>query len=762
MVQIGDDLSDKTTAIVRAGRILVLIMGNVMSRFCLPLFFAFVACCGSAMGQQSQREQLWAAVRSGDVAEVTRLLDEGASVNEPNEIGVTALWIAAGKGKPEIVQLLVDRGADVNVRDLIWYQTPLSTAIRGTSEEIVDCLLNAGAADIEDAAKAMAGMGNVSRLKLMLETGPVGQEVLDAMLYSTSEKTPKVRELLIEAGAKPLPSAAAADRQRWASLAGKYEHDMGGGIELAVEEVGLVIKSSQGGTPLRETGPDQFVPIGSKTSSLLVERSGDAVQRIIFRRYTSELLLYPAKEIATAASGPDLSMEEDSVAGSDPVIEWPQFRGPNATGIGEGQHPPLTWDVKTGENVQWKTAIPGLGHSCPVISGGRVFLTTAVSGDPDPEIRIGNYGDVGSVDDTTEHTWHVLCLDSDSGAILWNREVHKGVPKIKRHLKGSQANCTPATDGKHVVACFGSEGLYCFDFEGDLLWSRDLSAIDSSFALDEEYEWGFASSPVIHEGLVIVQFDLSRDSFLAAYSLADGNKVWETPRDEIPSWSSPAIWRNSQRTELVTNASQYARSYDPATGKELWRLAKKSEATIPAPVPWGDWLVICSGNRPIQPIFAIRPGAEGDISLKDKETSNEFIAWSQMRGGPYMPTPIVCEGYLHVCSNTGVLTCIEMETGRQVYRERLGGGSYTSSPVAADGRIYFTAENGEVRVVKAGPDFELLAENGIGEICMAVPALSGGKLFIRSQHHLFALKRGAHLPPSESPADALPTEGDGD
>jgi outer membrane protein assembly factor BamB len=317
------------------------------------------------------------------------------------------------------------------------------------------------------------------------------------------------------------------------------------------------------------------------------------------------------------------------------------------------------------------------------------------------------------------------------------------VPKIKRHLKGSQANCTVATNGRDVVACFGSEGLYCFDFEGRLLWSRDLSTIDSSFAIDQEYEWGFGSSPIIYEGLAIVQFDLSRDSFIAAYSLADGSKVWETPRDEIPSWSSPAIWRNLLRTELVTNASQFARSYDPATGEELWRLAKKSEATIPAPVPAGDLVIISSGNRPIQPIFAIRPGASGDISLLDRDSASQYVAWRHIRGGPYMPTPIVYGTHLYVCSNVGALTCYEVASGARVYRQRIGGTSYTASPVAADGRIYFVSEQGEVRVVKAGPDFELLAVNDVGDLCMACPALSGGALFIRSQHFLVALERGA-------------------
>src|SRR5262249_27584695 len=203
----------------------------------------------------------------------------------------------------------------------------------------------------------------------------------------------------------------------------------------------------------------------------------------------------------------------------------------------------------------------------------------------------------------------------------------------KRHLKGSQANCTPATDGKRVVACFGPEGLYCYNFEGKLLWKRDLSSIDSSFAMDREYEWGFGCSPIIHDDRVILQCDLSNGAFIAAYRLEDGSRAWSTPRDEIPSWSSPVVWRNRIRAELVTNASQYARGYDPATGKELWRLAKKSEATIPTPVPGRGKMFIVSGNRPIQPIFALRPGASGDISLPENESRNAHIEWSKMRGG---------------------------------------------------------------------------------------------------------------------------------
>jgi len=553
----------------------------------------------------------------------------------------------------------------------------------------------------------------------------------DAALHVAPESAKETREAMTRAGAGPLAPADPKDREAWAALAGTYENDNATPLTVKVADVGLVT----GTTVYRPAGPDRFTAVGNPDTGLSFDRSDGKVTRVVLKRFTAETYYYPARPVPK----PTATVAESGGQVAAPV-DWPQFRGPHATGIADGQHPPVTWDVKAGTNVRWKTPIPGLGHSCPVVWGDRVFVTTAISsGEPDPKVRTGNYGDVASVNDTSKHTWQVLCLDRQTGKVLWTRTAYEGLPKIKRHLKGSQASCTPATDGKRVVACFGSEGLYCYDFEGKLLWKRDLSTIDSSFAIDREYEWGFGSSPVIHEGLVILQFDLSHDSFLAAYSLEDGSRVWATPRDEIPSWSTPTVWKNSKRTEIVTNAAQYARGYDPATGKELWRLAKKSEVTIPTPVPAGDRIFVVSGNRPIQPIFALKPGATGDISLKDGETRNEFVAWGTLRGGPYMPTPIAYGSHLYVCSNAGVVTCYEAATGKQVYRERIGGTSYTASPVAADGRLYFVSEQGEVRVVKAGEKFELLAVNDMGDVRMACPALSPAALFVRTQHALSAL-----------------------
>jgi len=679
----------------------------------------------------AKRDVLWAAVRAGDVKAVQAAIDHGADVNAKNEIGVSALWIAASKGNFDVIDLLVKRGADVNARDGIWYQTPLSMSAPEKKIDAARLLIKSGAKDVDMALILAVSTGNSQMVEMILKEAKVSQDARDTALYAAmSFKNKKVQELLKKAGAKELPPASERDRKAWQKLVGTYEADNGSKLTLTLKPVGLVFN----GLWLKPTGPDTFAPLGYEGLALRVERHGDEVARIFLTRFTAEYAYYRFAKPEVKA---DAAAELGNVVGAP--LNWPSFRGPNGTGVADGQQPPITWDVKSGKNVRWKTPIPGLGHSCPVVWGNRVFLTTAISSDPNPKIRVGNYGDTNSVNDKSKHTWKVFCIDRDTGKILWDKTCYEGIPKIKRHLKGSQANCTPAVDGRHVVVCFGSEGLYCYDFAGKFLWKRDLSTLDSSFSIDEEYEWGFGNSPTIHDVLVILQCDLSHDSFIAGYSLEDGGKVWSTPRDEIPSWSSPVVWHNSRRDEIVTNASQFARGYDPKTGSELWRLAKKSEATIPTPVCGTDLVYIASGNRPIQPIFAIKPGATGDISPKEREDKSEHIAWSKLRGGPYMPTPILYKDYFYTCSNSGVVTCYEAKTGKEIYKRRMGSGSYTASPVAADGRLYFCSEQGEVRIIKAGPTFELLAVNPVDDYVMATPAISNGTLFVRSQHFLIAL-----------------------
>jgi len=424
---------------------------------------------------------------------------------------------------------------------------------------------------------------------------------------------------------------------------------------------------------------------------------------------------------------------------------WPQFRGPGASGVVEGQPAAVTWDAEKSVNTRWKTVIPGLAHSSPVVWGNKIFITTAVNSAAKEETRYGLFGDVTPVKDDPKHTWKVYALDKDTGKILWERTAYEGVPKVKRHPKSTHSDSTPVTDGKYLIALFGSHGLYAYDLKGKLLWKQDLGVLDSGWFYDADYQWEHGSSPVIYRDLVIIQADIQKDSFIAAYYLKTGKLAWKTPREEISSWGTPTVYQGKTRSEIITNGSRAIRGYDPATGKELWRLTPNSEVTTPTPFVAHDLIFVTSGYAPIQPIYAIRPGANGDISLKAGKDSNEFIAWSKQRGGPYMPTPIVYGDLLYTCSNQGVLTTYNATTEERDYQARLGGkgGAFTASPVATDGKIYLSSEDGDVFVVKAGPKYELLATNPVGEVMMASPAISDGLVIVRGHNHVFAFGAAA-------------------
>jgi outer membrane protein assembly factor BamB len=427
-------------------------------------------------------------------------------------------------------------------------------------------------------------------------------------------------------------------------------------------------------------------------------------------------------------------------AASANAQNWPQFRGTSANGVAEGVTTPTTFDAAKSQNLQWKTPIPGLSHASPVVWGNKVFVVTAVSTNPNEEKRFGLFGDVAPVKDDPKHAWKVYALDKKTGKVLWERVAYEGIPKVKRHPKSSHAASTPATDGKYLVVLFGSEGLYAYDFNGKLMWKQDLGVLDAGWFYDPDYQWEYGSSPIIYKNLVIVQADLQKNSFVAAYDLKTGKQVWKTNREEIPSWSTPTIYEGKTRVELITNGTKAIRGYDPLTGKELWKLSPNSEIATPTPIIANDLIFVTSGYRPIQPIYAIKPGATGDISLKDGKTSNDSIAWSVTRGGPYMPTPVAYGDLLYTLSNNGVLAAYNTKTGERLYQERLAGkgGAFTASPVAADGKLYLSSEDGDVFVVKAGPKYELLATNPVGEVMMATPAISDGIVIVRGINHLFA------------------------
>ncbi len=424
-----------------------------------------------------------------------------------------------------------------------------------------------------------------------------------------------------------------------------------------------------------------------------------------------------------------------------PEIHWPTFRGPNASGIAEGFASPTTWNVPAGENVKWKTPIAGLGHSSPVIWGNYLFITTAKGEQTNTKLRVGLYGDIKSVEDNTTHQWTVYCLNKQTGKILWEQVAYTGIPKIKRHPKATHASSTPATDGKNVVVMFGSEGLYCYDMKGKLRWKKDLGLLDSGFFMVPAAQWGFASSPIIFEDKVFLQCDVQKGSFVAAFSIKDGREIWRTPREDVPTWSSPTVFRSGNRTLLLLNGYKHIGGYDAATGKEVWRLKGGGDIPVPTPIVAHDMVFITNAHGRMAPIYAIRLDATGDISLEENTTSNKHVAWSVPRDGAYMITPLVYGDYLYISKDSGVLNCFEAKTGNRIYQERLGDGKsgFSASPVAADGKLYYSSEDGDIYVVKAGTKFELLAKNEMGEVCMATPAISEGTLFFRTQGHVVAI-----------------------
>ena len=424
-----------------------------------------------------------------------------------------------------------------------------------------------------------------------------------------------------------------------------------------------------------------------------------------------------------------------------PAGSWPSFRGAHAAGVAEGQNLPDRWDGTSGQNILWKAHLPGLAHSSPVVWGDRIYITTAVSSDPNATFRRGLYGDGDASTDRSRHRWLVMALDTRTGKTVWERIAYEGEPLEKRHIKSTYASATPATDGRIVVAWFGSQGVYAYDVNGTLRWKVDLGRLDLGAYDIPTYEWGTASSPIIWKDLVILQVDTQADSFLLALNAATGETVWKTERDELPSWGTPTVVDTSAGPVLVTNASKFIRGYDPRTGTERWRLGGSSKITAPTPIASEDLLVIASGRGPERPIFVVKADARGDLTLPKGITNAGAVRWSRTGRGSYMPTPLIYGGLLYVLGNNGVFDAYRLETGEEVYRQRLPivGSGYSASPVAADGKLYLSGEDGEILVIAAGPEFKLLATNTMGEPLMATPAISAGVMYVRSSSMLSAI-----------------------
>lgn len=407
-----------------------------------------------------------------------------------------------------------------------------------------------------------------------------------------------------------------------------------------------------------------------------------------------------------------------------PHDHWPQFRGPEGAGIADDPRLPDRWSER--ENVVWKTDIPGLGWSSPVVWGDRVFVTSVTPMVEQEKPKIGIYLDGRrTTPPPGEHRWMVYCIDVETGRRLWEREVHRGEPKSARHLKNSFASETPVTDGERVYAYFGNVGVFAFDMDGTLLWSRPFGPFPTRTG------WGTAASPIVHGDRLFIVCDNEEASFIVALDTKTGRQIWRVEREEKSNWATPHIWQHDGRTEIVTNASGRIRSYD-LDGQLLWEMGGASSIAIPTPVSRFGKVYVSSGyvqdeNRPV---FAIEPGGR--------------IAWSLPQGGSYNTSPVIYGDHYYTLFDRGFLTCHDARTGKEVYgkvRIDPAAGAFTASPWAYNGRIFALSEDGVTFVIQAGPEYRLLGRNTLDEMVLATPAIARGSLFIRTASKLYRISR---------------------
>ena len=415
---------------------------------------------------------------------------------------------------------------------------------------------------------------------------------------------------------------------------------------------------------------------------------------------------------------------------------WPQFRGLKAGVVADDPALPETWSAT--DNVAWKTEIPGVGWSSPVVWGDHVFVTSAVTNEAAPvKARVYTAAEVAPT--TAAHHWVVYDVDLKTGKVRWQREVGTAVPAQPKHMKNSYASETPVTDGERIYAYFASAGLFAFDMTGKPVWSKPLMPVKM------RQGWGSASSPVIHEGRVFVVSDNEERSFLVAYDGKTGRELWRVDRDEASSWATPFVWKNDRRTEIVTIGSRKVRAYN-VDGKSLWEMSGLSTLQIPTSFTALGLLYVNSGFRadPFKPVYAIRPGASGDISLKQGETANEYVAWMQPALGSYNPSSLVYGNYYYTLYDASFFACNDATTGKEVYpRQRISSDStgFTASPWAYNGKIFLMSEDGDTFVVQAGEQYRLLGRNSLDEMTLATPAIADHSLIIRTASKLYRISK---------------------
>ena len=457
-----------------------------------------------------------------------------------------------------------------------------------------------------------------------------------------------------------------------------------------------------------------------------------------------------------------LSLASLSVHAQDKV--WPQFLGPQSNPV--GTHARLAERWSRTENVEWSQEIPGRGWSSPIVTGGKVYVTTVTTeGKSKPPQTGTEYSNeyvaelmkqklpmeevikrVTERDIELPHEvmlhYFLYCLDLKSGKLEWKKEFYTGHPPGGRHRKNSFVSETPVTDGKSIYLYVANLGLWAFDLKGNQTWTTPLDT--NPIYLD----FGTGSSPALAGNLLIVVSDNEKQQYIAGFNKQTGKQVWRTNRDlggkrqpvQRSGWSTPFVWRHALRTEIVAVGPETVISYD-LTGKELWRMSGMAATPIPTPFAYEGLLYINGGRG--RPLFAIRPGAAGDISLKEGQTANEYVVWSQPRGGTYLPSSVAYQGFVYTLTETGILNRYDAKTGKQTYKTRIdpAATAFTTSPWAYNGKLFCLSEEGQTFVVNTGEEFQLSHVNELDDMAQASPALVNDRLLIRTEHRLYSIRR---------------------
>ncbi|MEM1069255.1 MAG: PQQ-binding-like beta-propeller repeat protein [Planctomycetota bacterium] len=703
---------------------------------------------GQLQDVQKTEKRFREAAREGNTKVIKQLIDAGVEVNSCNKYGLTAIYYAADRGHTRIVDLLIAAGANVEIKDEPFYRlSPMIMAARKGHDDVVASLLDAGASCGSWTASWPASLGFTDVVKVLVEKRPdvFPKEQLGGLLKTAqATKNIELARYLESKGAvlskEDSENAGAADRSTFKRLSDNELKKLDGeyrGVN-SDESARVWVRNSS-----IYFGEDfELAAELNQIDHHTFEVSGTPGVKLSF---SSDLgsgfeVLGSVSAESQGKSFVRLDAQPQNLSKRDTAISgrWPRFRGPDGAGLADGMKIPSEFDIPNGKGLRWKTAIPGVGHSSPVVWGNRVFLTTAVPlRDEDPTYVLSTRSGFDTHQEDIRYRWSAICVDLSSGKILWSRDLSEGVPVARRHVMSSHANCTPALDANHVVVNLAGQGIYCLTHDGELIWKKDLGRLASGWFMDEGYEWGFASSPVIHEESVFLQCDVFGDSFLAALSLTDGKEIWRTPRSERSSWGTPLVLKDKSGTQIVTNGTEAICSYDATSGKELWRINGNSEVTVASPIPYGDHVFVMGGYMPIQPIFSIDANARGILN-----DHPESIPWQTEKGGAYCITPIVYEDLLFVLQSNGVITCRDARDGQVVYKGRVAGGrsgDLVASPIAADGNLLIPSSGGDIFVLPTGREYTRPRVCPVGESIMASPAAANGVLLIRGLKNLYCI-----------------------